>query len=818
MSIEFSKRRVGAGIAIVSASMMMTEIVLTRISSVVIGYHFAFFVISAAMLGIGAAALAVYHFQQHLPENRTYEFLLFGSAALAVLILASDLTVILIPVTKTSHATVSPKTAETIDFIIIFLTALAPFFAGGFVVSLAVTRFSHAVHTIYFFSLIGAAAGCAIVIPVLEAAGAPTAMVLVAALASGADLAFLKGALRTGRFARLWIPWAVMSAIVLLAGADSFFDFLRIRMAKNVDLDSLAIEFNKWNSFSMVTVINAIEPSKKHFSGWGLSRNFTGYFPAQKSVRIDMGATTQITRFDGDFDKVHHALHDITAFAYYLKAGQGGKVCVIGAGGGRDVLSALAAMSKHVTAVDINPIIINDVVRGAFRKFTGGLYDRRDVTPVVADGRAFIRSSDKSFNVIQLSMVETQAAARPGAYSLTENSLYTVEAIRDYLDHLKPGGLLTISVASSSTSAAGLRLAATIWQALRDSGRNPAESTAVVGTKFLGGKRAVINNFVVMNGAFPQSELANIRDSNNRLGFMLTYLPGFSSKPGNSIAKMLTSSTAEDFDRQIAEFELDVSPATDDRPFFFYQSYFKDSLAVIGLGGPGKPSEKKGSGLSILLKTALVVCAMTIFVFAVPMFFSRGHAAKDKGRALGDVSYAACLGFGFMVVEIFMLQKTTFYLGSPTWALSTTLLALLGASGLGSLAFEGVRKEARPSRLFLALALLVCILAAVWQSGLADEVFYRTCALPVLGRTFVAAALIAPAGLLMGMPLPACILAVASRTGQRIPWLWAANSAASVFGVTLAAIVSIHAGFVAMLWVGVAFYVAALILAGKVMA
>ena len=201
---------------------------------------------------------------------------------------------------------------------------------------------------------------------------------------------------------------------------------LSVKIAKQIDLRRYPPEFDAWNSFSQVTVLPV-----SHFSGWGRSPAYHGAPAQQKSLYIDLGAMTTLTRFDGSFDSVEYALYDLSAFVFRARPSPD-EVCIIGAGGGKDVLAALAAGSHRVTAVEINSLIVDGVMRGKFREFTGGLYSRPDVEVHVEDGRSFVRRTSRRFDVLQLSMVDTSAATAAGAFALTENSLYTTDAFADF--------------------------------------------------------------------------------------------------------------------------------------------------------------------------------------------------------------------------------------------------------------------------------------------------------------------------------------------------------------------------------------------------
>jgi len=815
MSDSYNARRAGLGIAFVSGSMLMTEILLTRLFSVTIGFHFAFLAISVALFGIGTAALVVHLAQRHLPEHKTGALLTAGSVALAVAIVGADLFFVLVPPAFQGGRTGIVSQATSVPYLIeAFLVTSAPFFAGGFVVSLAITRYARRIHSLYFFDLLGAGAGCLLVIPASSLFGAPVALLFTAAIAAGSGLIF--GRERDARPAAWAVPAAFLVALLALALAAPATGLLEIRRAKGRDLTRLPVDFNRWNSFSMVTVLDDKRRSARQFPGWGLSRRYQGKFPEQKTLLIDMGAMTPLTRFNGDLGKLDHLAHDLSAFAYHLRPDGGGDVCVLGAGGGRDVLTALAAKARHVTGVEINPLIVDDVVRGEFREFAGGLYHRPDVTAVVGDGRAFIRSSEKKFDVIQISIIDTSAATAAGAYSLTESGLYTAEAFDDYLAHLKPEGLLTVSAVSAPIVDSGARLSTMAWVALRKLGSDPARSVAVTSTSWLGRKHHTMRNLVVKKEPFSAEEIALLETTAEGLDFEATFVPGRPARSGQLIGEILTAKDERALENAISGYHLDVSPTSDDRPFFFYQNRLSDVAKILGLGGGGGKPRKMGTGLQVLVRVAMVALVSVIVFLLVPLIFARRRLGTGGGNPVWDLAYVSLLGLGFMYVEIGLLQHFTLYLGSPTATLAAVLLVVLGAGAVGSRLFGRLAPEKRRSRLVAAIAALAALLVIVWQSGLAGEITTATCGWPLAGRAALAAVMLAPAGLLLGMPLPAGLFAVASRADHRIPWLWAINSATSVLGSVSATLFSMHAGISSTIWVGVGLYLLAMLVSLRV--
>ncbi|MBW2278945.1 MAG: hypothetical protein JRF63_15735, partial [Deltaproteobacteria bacterium] len=415
---------------------------------------------------------------------------------------------------------------------------------------------------------------------------------------------------------------------------------------------------------------------------------------------------------------------------------------MIGAGGGRDVLAALVAGADEVDAVEINPLIVENVMGDRYATYTGELYARDDVNAVVDDGRSFVRRQPHdTYDVIHLSMVDTSAATAAGAYSLTENCLHTVEAFGDYLDRLRPGGMLSISSVSMPGLAAGAGLAAISWRALVERGADPARCVAVVSARWIRRPGSTMHNVLVKREPFDDRELRAIGTTAEQLQFPLSHLPGEPPPEGSFIARVLRSPDKDALDKLIDSAPLDVTPATDDKPFFFYQNRLTDVGEMLSAG---KPAYLFGNGLFVLAKVALIAVVAVLLFLLAPFVLARKDLRGGGGRADRDLLYVSSLGLGFMFVEIGCLQKLTLYLGRPTHTLAVVLLTLLvcGAAGsrlLGKLG--GGRK-----RLAVAIGSLVALLVVLWVIGLGDALLESTAHWSIGARTMIAVALLAPTG------------------------------------------------------------------------
>lgn len=788
---------VSLGVGLTSLALMHTQIVLTRIFSVVVWYHFAFFAISVALLGLSASAIAVQIAAPRLGRERTP--LVLAVTALTFAASIPLLGVLVLRATpdwfgaglQASITTFTPK------LLAVFLATTLPFFVGGFAISLALSAWPRAIHRNYAYDLGGAALACALVIPVLDHLGGPKALLVSSAFAALSAPAFALASTATAR-ARAVTRAAVAGALVVGAGVlGSTASAFEVRVAKGIDLSNMVPEFSRWNSFSLVTVF----PSW-NFHGWGTSPVFPLPVPDQRALVIDMNAFTPLLAFDGDFTKVAFTRFDLSAFAFTLHPHLE-RTCIVGAGGGKDVIASLAAGARHVTAVEVNPLIATDVMRGSYAGFTGRLYDRPDVTLVVEDGRSFLRRSSERCDVILISMVDTSAATAAGAYALAENTLYTAEAFGDFLDHLAPGGIFTVSSISLEGLAAGARFAAVARAALAARGMEASDRVAVVQTPWLAmGSGATMNNVLVKPSGFSDTERKALTETVQRLGFRTAYAPGEPAPAaGAPELTWIHETLVEKDETALAQaretWPLDVSPIDDDRPYFFYQNRLRNAFSALASRGD---THLFGNGLVVLLKVLVAATLMVVACIVGPLFWMRRKTAARAPLARWDLLFVACLGLGYMFVEIGLIQRFLPYLGTPTHALTAVLLVLLLAGGAGARFFGDASTRVK-QRLFFALVAYAAVVAFLFP-----HVAHATQGLTLGARAIIVAICLAPLGTMMGVPLPSGLAAMRARDESRIPWLWGVNGATSVLGSVVATLGSMHAGISALLAAGIALY------------
>ena len=778
----------------VALATLMYEILLTRIFSVTMLYHFAFVALSIAMFGMTAGALIVYLAPSFFSARFLSQRLAAAAVIFPVAIVLSFMTELSIPFR------VQTSVIELYAIVFRYVVIAVPFVVSGVVICLMLTGFPRRVSRLYAADLAGAALGCILLVAVIGWSDGPTAVLWVAFLASVGGVALaLDGRSASWRRASV-IVLAVLGVaaaghtVLVWRGSPIF----RIVYSKGV-VETRPV-YEKWNSYSRVRVIGNPD-IELPAQGWGLSSRAPKKRLRQLHLDIDAWAGTTMTKFDGDLAPLEHLKYDVTNIAYYLRTQH--SALVIGAGGGRDVLSALAFGARSVTAVDINKDILR-TVNGRFGDFTGHLDRDPRVRFVNDEARSFVARSPDRFDTIQISLIDTWAATAAGAFVLGENSLYTVEAWTTFLNHLSDQGLLSVSRWYFHSRPAELFRTTTIAvEALRRLGvTDPRRHITIVrhmqpgiGTETPDG----VGTIIVSRRPFTDDELDTLDREAARLAFDVPF------SPRAALDETFVRLTQPDgLDEFLRSYPINIAAPTDDSPFFFNMLRLRD-LARTSLLDFGSLSHnmKAVATLGILLVT---VTGLTTLCLLLPLWVTR-HRVELAGAGPFFVFFIA-IGLGFMLIETSLMQRLIIALGHPTYGLSVVLFSLLLSSGLGSYLTSNVNVEGVAEAGRSRLIGLVAVLAIFGL--LTPAIVTRIEPMTTTARILAAVAILFPAGVFMGVAFPLGMKLAAGRTSGLTAWFWGLNGAASVLASVLSVCIALTWSISTAFWVGWACYAVAL--------
>jgi hypothetical protein len=795
-----SGRWLYTGVALATSATLMLQLLQTRILSVMVWYHLAFFVISLAMFGWTAGAIWVYLRGTRFTAGRLATDLSAVAAAFALSIVLSLLV----------QLTLAPSgigLASGLAWTALALALALPYVFSGALVTLALTRSPLPPGRVYAADMVGAAVGCLSVLALLEATDAPSAILWVSAMAAAAGAFFRRhGAAGTERGARRGVvgalgPGLLAAGLALLALANSVtpYGLYPSTVKGRVEARDKSWLLERWNSFSRVVVID--HPSRDP-QLWGRSpRMPSGRWTVdQRWLNIDGEAATFMYRFGGDLQAMGFLRYDVTNVAYYLPGRS--KAAVVGTGGGRDVLSALVFGVTDVTAVEINPIFVRLLTREPGFADYAGLRDVASVRFVADEARSWFARTTESFDIIQMTLIDTWAATGAGAFSLTENGLYTVEGWRTFLSRLTPRGVFTVSrwYAPGAVNETG-RLVSLTAAALMSLGVHDVRRHLML--------IAVDNvaTLLVSRSPFTSADVDALHEAATALDYRVL-IGGRGPASADLLEAIVSARSPAELTSRTSSFALDLTPPTDDRPFFFNQLPLQRVGAIMAEIRRGFGShETVGVAAGNLSATAtlLMLLAVATGLVTVTLLLPARRALRDAGTRLviGGSAYFLFLGLGYMAVEIGLLQRMSVFLGHPIYALSVVLFTLILATGMGSLLSEWLVIDTAGKLVAWA------VLTAAYTGSLPfwlPEVMLEVAGASLAARAAVCVAILTPAGLLMGFGFPTGLRLTSALDRRPTPWFWGINGAAGVLSAILAVACSIAFGIGVTLLLGAACY------------
>lgn len=793
-----------AGLFFTTLSTLMLEILLLRIFSVTMWYHFAFMAISIALFGMAVGAVLVYLFSRFFTYEKTKKHLAWASFLFGILTVASFLTYLVIPFAPPAFTDSFLSEFKTL-FIIYFISAI-PFVASGIVVSLALTRFPKQTSALYAADMIGAALGCVILVAMLYFVTAPTAVFLAAFFALvGAFTFSIDSATRSIKIgsAIFAVAFLVIAAFNTYA-ANNQSAFIKLTYVKGAPEKGTIYE--RWNSFSRITVWGDEEWTQEPF-GWGSSP----LYPPKDKIHqlwlfIDATAGTPLTGFNGDLKSVDFLKYDIVNLAHYLRPQS--DVLVIGAGGGRDILSALVFDQKSVVGVEVNENII-DAVHKKFGDFTGHLDRHPKVEIVHGEGRNYISQSGQKFDIIQASLIDSWAATAAGAFVLTENSLYTVEGWKIFLGHLSERGVLTFSRWYFREQPGEVyRLVSLAAESLRVIGVTDPRSHIIVARRLGEGDNPDapdgIGTILVSRLPFTDADISAVERITSDLGFDLVLTPRYAI---DDIFASLASLSEQGNEKLFTELPLKISAPTDDSPFFFQMLRFKDMFNPEAWDfGKMSMNMKAVAVIGILLIISFV---LALFFIIIPLIFTAARGTTGAEGILPFLLFFAFIGLGFILIEISQMQRLIIFLGNPVHSLSVLLFSLLISSGIGSLFTQKISDDSISRS---GAKLLLVLISSLVIFGIATPLLialFSTAA--QFTRIVLSILIMLPIGLFMGMAFPVGMRIAMRKMPHITPLLWGVNGATSVFASVLAYAIALNTGNFVVFWIGVFCYVGAIL-------
>lgn len=787
------------GLLLVSLSVLMLEFTLIRVLSVSLWYHFAFMIISIALLGLGISGVTII-LSKWINKAEINSFLAITSFAYSVSIIISFVAINRIPFDPFS---LFVDTAQFVYLPIYYILITLPFFLAGLILGQLFTRFKTSINKLYFFDLVGAGLSCFVFILILPVFGGSGGIAAASIIACIGCMVF---AIEKSRAQTI----SLFAAFILLSVNGLFLtdpdSYLPIQISSNKVYGNFMKEnpdqrlLTKWNSFSRVDVMKDD------------GENVDDY-PVYTAI-IDAGnSTTNIPKVEAITDSSRPPF-DASNLAMFLKKDDTAKVFILGSGGGGEILSALTFGAKSVTAVEINPIL-NDLIEHDLKSFwTGGIANDKRVKIITDDARSWLRGKRIKYDVIISAHTISASATNSGAMSLVENYILTEEALREYLQHLDINGILYITRPETQIP----RLVTSLKIAQQKNGGSDTKS------QFFIFKRppsdfevdvSYLSGVLFKKSGFDEFDIQRLKTMAALLNLETVYDP--TSKQEGIFNDIVQSNDIYETVNKYPGRKL--LPATDDNPYFEHNTDFidvgftniKESFSQTDRAMISLVQKPVAEATLIVLLLQTVVLSGLLILLPIYVKFRKDPATKDvkKGKYL---TYFALLGLGYIIIEICLIQKFTLFLGQPVYTMLTVISTMLIFSGLGSMFSEKILSVFKNNCSIMYFIIIGLTLIIGLLNPIVFDLFVRA---ELIWRIVISIVLIAPLAFFMGMPFPYGMSKIDNNSRFLVAYGWGVNGFFSVLGSVLVVMLSMSIGFRAVFVLSALIYLAAMMVVRK---
>lgn len=778
-----------AGIFLIASSTLLLEFTLTRILSIVMWYHFAFMVISIALLGYGISGtfLALNNKLRDYDTDKllTWLSLIFGVSALFTFILMNK-----IPFDPFSLF------SEGVQFFylpVYYLLITLPFFISGLIISLLLTKFKGDINKLYSYDLIGAGLACFAFVFIMPSFGGNGTIVFVAI---GGFLSAIIFSFKNHKWMSLINFFLIGFCFIFLTDRDGM---LPINSSQNKIYGNYIKQnpdkklLTEWNIFSKVDVMKEDGPSEDGIDVYTAiidDGNATTTIPNVKALPLPNKPADASNMAFATLDSIN-------------------KVFIIGSAGGGEILTSLYHNAKDVTAVEINDAI-NDILQNKLRYWTGPLINGNKKVHLITDDARNIMSSRRIvYDVIISAHTISSSAVSSGAMSLVENYILTQEAVEEYLYHLNnKGGILYITRPETQVP----KLITTLRAAREKTseGSNDSENCFVIFRRppsEFEGERSFMGGVLYKKDGFTEEDVIRVKNEAASLSLNIEYDP--TSKQEGPYKELIESNN---LDEVIKNYPTNIQPATDNKP------YFDDNLGFGNLSMENMSEVFKQNDKAILAlkdrpvaQTTLIVILIQSIVAAAFFILLPLKFIKDKSDNKFNKSYLiyfACLGLGYIMIQVSMIQKFTLFLGQPVYTLLTVISTMLIASGIGSM-FSSKFFKGSSNKLIIIFSIIAVLVIAI---GVLNPILFSSSVrMEIHWRILITVAMIAPLGFFMGMPFPIGLSLIGDNQKKFVALSWGVNGFFSVIGTVITIMLAMTTGFMFVFILSALIYAIAMI-------
>ncbi|HVO67048.1 MAG TPA: hypothetical protein VMT12_11240 [Syntrophales bacterium] len=787
MNASPSLKRIQIAVFLISAALISYQILLVKMFSIQYWYHFAYLIISIALLGFGASGTFIFLFKRWLKDH--FPLVLFLCPLLFALSIWMN--IYLNRAIAFNPLMIIWQKYEIIRLLMLSLSILVPFFLGALCIGLSFVAVPGYIHRIYFANLTGSGMGSLIVLLTLLHIRPYGIMFFISMITMCAALSVSMTRIKKGITCAAGVAMILLYVFLFGPTPLPMSSFKDLAQAENL-LDAKK-EMEVFGPLGLVTVISS--PAYHYFPD--LSLNCPYPLPRQKGLFLDGNNVGAVNEFNGNLNDIHFMDYRTNSLAYKILNNP--DVLIIGGGSGTEILNAGYHKARSISVVEMNTDIVH-LMQEVYRTFSGNAYNAQNTDVHVEEGRGYLQRTKRHFDLINISLLESVGTASAGVYSLNENYLFTTEAIEACLERLTQGGILSVSTWIKNPPRDNIKLLAMAIEATEGQKKDvPAQSIIMI-------RSWQTATVLVKKGGFDKRDIAAVREFCKSRLIDISYCPGVKKTETNIFNKLdedifysaaikLLSPEREMF---YETYPFYVKPATDDRPFFSH--FFKIDMAKYYFNSSDRvliPFLDWGYILVWIAACILFLLGMTFMVAPIPF------ALPSRNGLMSILVYFGSLGMAYMFLEISLLQQFIRYLYDPIFSASVVIGSFLIYSGIGSLITGRVSllksKQIFWSALIISIAGLIILTGDQWlQKALSG--------FPLWLRMISCSLIIAPLAIPMGIPFPSGLSELSPGREGLIPWAWSINGFFSVIGSSTTVLIAITCGFKSIILIAVALY------------
>ena len=795
----------------ISMAILAYEICLMRIFSITQWHHFAYMIISIALLGFGASGTLISLCRFRFKTHFSFYYRLFsGLFPIAIL-----LSYFFSQQIRFNPFEIVWNPRQIYALVAYYLILFVPFFVAALCLGLLFIRYSEQIGWFYGANLLGSGCGALGVVACLSLWHPVLVLYCICAVAI---IGMIMGwptqrrGRRIGPSTSTLLLWGCLLALLWIALAT---DPLRLRLIMHISEYKGLSQAQHFPEAKVLTesvgppgVVHTVSsPVIRHAPG--ISLNYTGEIPSQIGLFVDSdqaGAISNAKQLDYlDFltsSLVYHVRPPASAL-------------ILGAGGGTDVFNALSHGTNTIDAVELNADIIQ-LVRDRFTEWTNGVYSRPEVRVINQEARGFVEATPSRYDTIQISLLDAFGSSAAGVYALHENYLYTVEALQRYYLRLTSDGVLSITRWVKFPPRDSIKLFATAIEALENL-HIPDPSQHIVSIRSW-----ATSTLLISKTAFTPEEIVTIRTFCQERFFDPNYFPGMNAEGANQYNQLPSPEHFRaaqallfgDREKFYASYPYHVRPAHDNSPYFFNFFTWKHLSTFL-------ETMEKGIipfiewGYLVLIATLAQAVLLSLILILLPLLVLPKKRRTSRVR-IATIVYFTCLGLGYLFIEIVCIQQFALFLAHPISSASVVIASFLIFSGCGSLFFAHIadKRENFFSRrsssgiLFLLAVAGIVLCVILYTLGL-SQLFSAFIGWNYPLKVVLSILLLAPLAFCLGIPFPFGLRSLSQQADELVPWAYGINGYASVLSSLIATCIAMSFGFQTVMFLAVGLYLLA---------